>query len=221
MNKMLNLYNYKKLERIENNGIRFYDTQDGYKLPSVTTILSYGKDTSFLDQWRERVGDDEAKRITEEAQNIGTHLHSNLENFLLDKPERTGPLISKMFADTIIRKGLKHVTEIWGIEATVYYPQLFAGTTDLVGKWKHKPAIIDYKNARRAKKDEWVEDYKLQLCAYGEAHNALFGTNIETGVILMMSREGAYQEFVIEGSEYHKYKDMWLERVYNYYKNTL
>lgn len=217
MLKHLDLYNYKKLERVEQNNTRFYDTQDGNLLPSVTTILSAGKDDTFLKEWRERIGDAEADRITDEAANIGTHMHNNIEKYLLGNPVRTGPLISKMFADTIIKKGLKNVTELWGIEAMLYYPGLYAGTTDSVGKWKDRPAIIDYKNARRAKKDEWVEDYKIQICAYSEAHNALFGTDIKTGVIMLMTRDGQYQEFVIEGADYTKYKNKWFERVYDYY----
>ena len=123
----------------------------------------------------------------------------------------------------IINNGLPKVTEIWGMEASLYYPELYAGTTDLVGVWKGRPAIMDFKQTNKPKKREYIDDYFLQLVAYSEAHNHTHGTDINTGVILMCARPKdtdstpEYQEFVLEGVKFEMYRQLWWKRVEQYY----
>ena len=114
-----------------------------------------------------------------------------------------------------------HLTEVWGLESPLYYPELYAGTADCIGIFRGKPAIIDFKNSMREKKKEWIEDYFLQLVAYAEAHNQVDDTNIETGCILMACHTGAYLEFYLDEQEYAHYKGKWFDRVYTYYNKVI
>ena len=116
---------------------------------------------------------------------------------------------------------LKNVNEIWGVEVPLYYPGLYAGTTDCVGVHLNEDAIMDHKQTNKPKKREWIEDYFLQLAAYANAHNELFGTKIRKGVILMCSKDNEYQEFVVEGNEFDIYSNLWFHRLELYYKQFL
>jgi genome maintenance exonuclease 1 len=130
-------------------------------------------------------------------------------------------------AAEIILQGLVHVDEFWGVEVPVYYSGLYAGTTDCVGVWKGRPAIIDFKQSNKVKKREWITDYFLQLAAYAQAHNNTHGTDIDTGVILMAVQpkiladctysKPEYLEFVVEGDEFAYWTDQWTKRVELYY----
>lgn len=223
---LIEKYEYKSLSRVTaESGSRTYETPTGDKVPSVTTIIGHTADKKFLEQWRKRIGHNEAKYITNLSSGVGKIMHEHLECWIRDE-ERPGGSnlprkVARKIADVIIDKGLSNVSEVWGMECPLFYPGLYAGTTDLVGLHEAIPAIIDFKNTRKPKKLEWVQDYFIQLVGYSEAHNKVHDTNIQKGVIMMVSREepyvGEYQEFVIEGNEYNKYKDMWWQRVEDYY----
>lgn len=217
-------YKYEELERITEPDGRVYITPDGASLPSVTTILSKTTDKSFLDTWRSRIGDAEADYIVKLSSDIGTAMHDNLENWVKGVPLPKGGAqvrrIGRELAKVVIDKALiPHMDEVWGLEEHLYYPGLYAGTADVIGVWKGKPAIMDFKNTRKPKKIEWVQDYFKQLCAYAMAHNELYGTDIQTGVIMMVSREeshyGEYQEFEIDLSDH---MDKWLDTLQEYYR---
>lgn len=214
-------YDYPSLKRDDSNKTRLYKTPDG-DFPSVTTILDKTKDKTFLFEWRKRVGDEEANRISKEAAGLGTVFHKHLENYIDNEERPNGSnfvyKLAKDMSDIIIEKGLSNVDEVWGSEIGLYYPGLYAGTTDLVGTHKGDPAIIDYKSTKNPKKEEWVEDYYLQCCAYAMAHNELFETTINKAVILMCSRNLQYQEFIIEGKKFEEYCEKWTERLDEFYK---
>jgi hypothetical protein len=215
------IYEYPTLKRIEQNGQRLYDTGSA-KVPSVTTILSRLKDMEGINKWRERVGKEEAQRILTESANLGTATHKNLENHILgvDRPEGTNLIrqIASKLADVVIEEGLSNVSEVWGLEASLYSPELYAGTTDCVGIWKDTPAIVDFKTSRSVKKREWIEDYFLQGVAYAMAHNELFDTDIGTVVIMMVTHDGVYLEFSITGKEFEEYTQKWLDKLKEYYQ---
>jgi len=215
------LYEYPKLKRTDKDGERLYDTGSA-KVPSVTTILGRLKDMSGINAWRARVGAEEAQRILVEAGNLGTATHKHLENHCLgiERPGGTNLIrqIASKLADVVIEKGIVNINEVWGLEASLYSPELYAGTTDCVGLWKDKPTIIDFKTSRSVKKREWIEDYFLQGSAYAMAHNELFGTDIKTVVIMMVTHEGEYLEFVIEQDEFDEYISKWLDKLKEYYK---
>ena len=214
-------YDYPSLKRDDSNKTRLYKTPDG-DFPSVTTILDKTKDKTFLFEWRKRVGDEEANRISKEAAGLGTVFHKHLENYIDNEERPNGSnfvyKLAKDMSDIIIEKGLSNVDEVWGSEIGLYYPGLYAGTTDLVGTHNGDPAIIDYKSTKNPKKEEWVEDYYLQCCAYAMAHNELFETTINKAVILMCSRNLQYQEFIIEGKKFEEYCEKWTERLDEFYK---
>jgi genome maintenance exonuclease 1 len=214
------IYDYKKLNRIDGKQ-RLYETPAGDKVPSVTTILSKTGDNSGLIAWRKRVGNEEANRISKESTGLGTLVHTHVENYLLGKERPGGKnLVHEMatrMADKIINEGLPSVTEVWGMEVQLYFPGLYAGTTDLVGMYEGVPAIMDHKTSKALKKEEWMEDYFIQTCAYALAHNELYGTDIKKGVLFMTTRNDNYKTYIIEGSKFKQYTEKWLERVETFY----
>jgi genome maintenance exonuclease 1 len=228
-------YDYKPLNRTTIEGKRHYALPDGSKVPSVTTILDRTKSEESkqaLANWKKRVGEQQAQQIVTEAANRGTRMHSYLEQYILSdemKPLPANPFghASWFMAAEVILKGLSNVDEFWGTEVPVYYSGLYAGTTDCLGVWKGKPAILDFKQSNKPKKREYIADYFTQLAAYAEAHNETHGTSIDTGVILMAVQpkqlaDGTYTtpeylEFVIEGDEFEYWRQEWLKRVELYY----
>ena len=215
-------YQYQACEQVNDpvTRKRVYVTPDGERLPSVTTILSKTKDMTHLNEWKKRVGEENAKRITTEAAGVGTAMHSNLERFLCGMQRQPGNnpvhVQANKMADVIIEKGLSKVDEVWGMEQSLYFPGLYSGTTDLVGVYDGEPAIMDHKQTNKPKKAEWVEDYYLQLTAYAMAHNEVYGTDIKRGVIFMCSRDFQYQQFEVTPETFNQYQDMWLGKIEEY-----
>jgi ATP-dependent exoDNAse (exonuclease V) beta subunit len=213
---------YPKSQREIINGKRHYDIK-AQKLPSVTTILSATQSEekqASLAAWRARVGEDQATRIVDDAATRGTAMHKILEEYIQGQGYldlTTTGLNAHNMAIQVIQNGLSNVTEYYGLEATLYYPGLYAGATDMVGVHKGQDAIIDFKQTNKPKKREWIEDYCLQLAGYAMAHNFIYKTSITKGVIMMCSKDNYYQEFVIEGLELQKYKHEFLRKVGQYY----
>ena len=119
--------------------------------------------------------------------------------------------LPRMMAHTII-DNLDQFSQVWGTEVTLHYKDLFAGSCDLVGLFENKPTILDFKQSNKPKKEEWIEDYFLQLSAYIIAHEYLY-EKIKKGVVLICTKNLTFQKFSIEGSRLEKYKDVWLKRV--------
>lgn len=211
-------FSYTELDSVtdKSSGKRMYTAPDGIKLPSVTTILSATKDMTGLDAWRERIGNEKADREIKEAISVGNLLHDHLERHLLGMDRKSGGnLIHQMarqMADNIINRGLIRVDEVWGVEVPLYFPYAYAGRSDLIGVYDGQPAIMDFKNAKKIKKREWVEDYFLQGAAYSLCHNELFETNIRKVVIFMASRDMKFETFIVEGDEYDHYCNEWIKR---------
>ena len=216
------LYKYPKSKREILKGDRHYDVNDE-KLPSVTTILQATQDAEkaeSLQRWTQKVGQVEAERVKNTAAKRGTALHSYLETYIqggkiLDLRD-VGREASSM-AETIIAKGFNDLEEIWGSEVTLFYPNLYAGATDLCGIYQGRESIIDFKQSNKPKKAEWIKDYKLQMIAYAMAHNCVYGTDIDQGVILMCTPDNFFQKFTINGREFRELKWEWLQRLDNYY----
>ena len=201
---------------------RVYLTPDGDSLPSVTTILSATKDMTHLNEWKKRIGEEKAQQIVTEASGVGTAMHSNLERFIcgLQRQPGNNPVHVKAnaMADVIINHGLSKVNEVWAMEQSLYFPGLYSGTTDLVAVYKDNPCIADYKQTNKPKKEEWVDDYKIQLIAYILAHNEVYGTDIREGHVFMCSRDLQYQQFDLWPDDFNKWQDAWLTKVEEYYK---
>lgn len=218
--KLTEQYKYKTLDKVTYpSGARHYLCPvSGTKLPSVTTILSAtSPEKKELLEWKKRVGEAQAEQIKKEALALGTLMHTHLENFIMGQPRPGGNnvarLMAERMADQIIERGLVNVDEVWGSEITLYYPELFAGTTDLVGIYRGKPAIIDFKTAKKMRSREMIDDYFHQLGAYSLAHNELHETEIKTGVIFMVTRDYEFETFIVEGDEFEEYKSKFLDRL--------
>lgn len=218
------LYQYASLQRQDMPEGRHY-VYGEQKLPSVTTVLSATKkDKGALDAWVARVGQEEADRIKNEAGLVGTYLHEVIERMVayrhLPRPTNWEMCKGYELGYKIINTYFRNVNEIWGSEVSLYYPEKYAGTTDLVGVYRDKPAIIDFKQSNKPKRREWIEDYFCQLAAYALAHDIIHGTKIDNAVILMAVRsDGSTAEFSTAGREFQGYKDMWMRRVEDFHKS--
>jgi genome maintenance exonuclease 1 len=215
-------YDYAKIQRKSIDGKRLYECPDGNAVASVTTILDKTKDKTHLIAWRKRVGEAKAQEIVTEAAGRGTRMHKFLEDYVetgvMPEPG-TNPYSAQAhkMAGVIRDTALVNLDEAWGQEINLYFPQIYAGTTDLVGLYNGKECIMDYKQTNKPKKKEWVEDYYLQMVAYAEAHNDVHGTNIREGHIFMCSQDFQYQQFDLWPDEYDHWKDRWWRRVEQYY----
>ena len=218
--KKSNKYNYLDGRQINEDGGRIYDVA-GYRLPSVTSILSRTKDQGFLKEWRAKVGDKEADRIMNLSSVRGTAMHKYLESHITnigyEDLTDTGKQ-AKTMAEKVIEIGLAPVDEYYGSEVTMYYPGLYAGQTDLVCIHDGEDAIVDFKQSNRPKRKEWVEDYYLQIAAYAMAHDYVHGSRINKGVIMVCTPDLYYQEFVVEGAELRQYKHKFLKRLDMYHE---
>ena len=219
------LYKYPASTRSTVDGFRTYDVGDE-KLPSVTTILGATKAQESIDsinRWKARVGEEAATRIRDQAASRGTNMHLHLERHVTGEghldltPEGK---VAKAMADVIIAKGFKDLQEIWGSEVTLFYPNLYAGATDLVGTYDYEDSIIDFKQSNKPKRREWIEDYFMQLGAYAMAHNQVYKTEITQGVILMCTPDNYFQKFQVKGKEFIEYQHKFLEKVDQYYKKA-
>ncbi len=223
MTLITNKFHYKTIERKSVNGKRKYLTPDGKAVASVTSILDSTKDKTHLIAWKKRVGETKAQEIVTEASGVGTRMHKYLEDYVefgtwAEPGSNPYAKQAHMMATQVKENALSDVDEIWGSEVALYVPNLYAGTTDLVGQYKGNACIMDFKQTNKPKKLEWVQDYFLQLTAYAIAHNEIYDTNINEGHIFMCSRAGEYQQFDLWPHEFKEWEQEWWNRVYAYYE---
>ena len=222
--KFNRLYDYPKSMRSLINNKRHYEVGEE-KLPSVTTILSAcqsDEKKASLAAWKAKMGADAADKVRDQAAERGTAMHKYLEAHI----DGTGlkdltPLgvQAETMASKIIESGLRDLEEVWGQEVTLYYPGLYAGATDVVGIFDGQPAIIDFKQSNKPKRREWIEDYFEQLGAYCMAHNYVYGTKIQSGIILMCTKDFMFQKFEVSGREFVGYQHAFLKKVDQYHQN--
>ena len=207
------------------NGGRHYDIGQE-KLPSVTTILQATQSIekkAILAKWKQKVGEKKADEIRDTAAARGTVMHRIIEGYITgDGHADLSPMgqVSGTMAQTIFKEGLKgRMDEVWGSEITLYYPGLYAGATDLVGVYEGREAIIDFKQSNKPKRREWIEDYFTQMAAYAMAHNHVYNTQIQSGVILMCTPGNYFQKFVVKDKEFQQYMWKWVSRVDQFCNN--
>lgn len=218
-------FTYPTSTRALIDGKRHYDINHKY-LPSVTTILSSTQSEekmASLARWKQKVGENEADKIRDNAAERGTIMHRIIEGHLLGRRHADLSDLGQnagVMAQKIIDQGLEgRMDEIWGSEITIHYPGLYAGATDLAGIYEGRESIIDFKQSNKLKKREWIDDYFIQLAAYAMGHNYVYGTKIQSGVILMCTKDNIFQRFDVSGQEFQKYTFDWLRRVDQYYCN--
>ena len=222
-----NKFIYPKSTRSIVQGSRHYSVNEE-NLPSVTTILKATESEekkAKLAEWKNRVGHKQAEIISKEATSRGSSMHDYLEKFLLGKLNMNllgDNTREKMMADQIIENGLRDkLSEIWGCEATLYYPGKYAGAADCIGIYENKETILDFKQSNKPKKDEWIDDYYLQCAAYSLAHNKVHGTNINQVVILLCTKDNIFQRFIVEGERLINYQNQFLEKVEQFYSQRM
>ena len=214
---------YPKTQRSLIQGSRHYDIGNT-KLPSVTTIISATQSEEKrqkLAEWKARLGDQAADRVRDVAAMRGTAMHTFLEAYIRGTGHKdlTIGKEAEPMAKKIIESGLGDLGEVWGTEVTLYYPDLYAGATDIVGIYNGRESIIDFKQTNKPKKREWIDDYFIQLGAYAMAHNYVYRTTIQQGVILMCSKDGLFQKFEVSDKEFVGYQHAFLKKVDQYYRN--
>ena len=222
--KWSNKFIYPKSTRSIEDGYRKYYLGEE-KLPSVTTILSATKseeEKAAIKNWQERVGFKEANRIKSEASSRGTSMHSYIEDYLRGRINESFFESNEQYknmAKEIIEKGVNNkLDEIYGMEETIYYPEQYAGTADLIGIYQGKDVIIDFKQSNKPKKTDYIQDYFLQLGAYTLAHDVVHGTKMKAGIILLCTKDILFQEFKIEGAELEMYQNLFMGRVKKFYE---
>jgi genome maintenance exonuclease 1 len=160
---------FEDLKTVTMHDKRYYELPNGTLAQSVTTRIGEASDKTALMEWRARVGQDEAQRITTQAANRGTAIHTICENYLMNEinyPKGSMPTNIDMF------KSMKpvldeHIGKIFALEAPLYsYALKAAGRTDCIAEWDNVPSIIDFKTSRKPKKEEWIENYFLQATCY-------------------------------------------------------
>ena len=218
--KKSNKYSYIQGKQLTDHetGTRFYDFQ-GIRLPSVTTILAKTKNQAYLTRWKNKVGADAAEQIKNLSSKRGTSMHKFLESHIqgvgYDDLTPIG-CEAKPMAEKIIEMGFTPMEEYYGSEVMLHYPGLYAGSTDLVCLYNGLETIVDFKQSNRPKKEEWVDDYKLQIAAYAMAHDAYYGSTIRQGVIMVCTPDLYYQEFRITDHELRSWKHKFLKRLDHY-----
>jgi len=220
--KNFNKYTYPSLERVDLEIGRHYLDSKNTPVPSVTTVLSAtSKSKDGIAQWRNRVGEAEADKIVKQSTDIGSSVHDAIEKYLKDElwdifENTENELIAKKITHKFVNDGLKKITEIWGLEVGLVLDNLYAGTADCIGEYNSIPTLIDFKTAKKIKKREWIEDYFLQGCAYANAHNVMFGSDIQQIVILMVDRDLIFQEFIVRPSEFKILTNKWKRRLIDF-----
>ena len=210
---------YSDLESITNpDGKRQYLTPSGKSYPSITTILS-SKGNPAIEAWKKRVGEKEAARISRVAREIGNALHDNSEKYL--KNEMTKEDFSNLsnmdkWMFKSFRNLLDRIDNVIALETALYSDNLkIAGRVDCIAEFDGVPAIIDFKNAKKPKKEEWIEDYFLQATFYSYAFYERTGRLIENIRILVCVRDGQIQVFEKNVKDYIKKLDNRVKEYYN------
>jgi hypothetical protein len=168
---------------------RTYHTPDG-SFPSLTTVLGKTANNPWLDAWRARVGEEEAARVSKEATDRGTWIHEIAERHfngedVTSSLHNAPPDIRQMSRDLIAAVSVG-IEEIFGQEQVLWSKKYrYAGRTDMVGIWKGKPTIIDFKTSKKPKQITQIRDYFIQCCGYAVAHNELYGTGIKDCVVII------------------------------------
>tara|TARA_R110002020_G_scaffold466915_4_gene690027 strand:- start:4162 stop:4812 length:651 start_codon:yes stop_codon:yes gene_type:complete len=192
------------------------------RLLSPSRVLDQTSDKSFLEKWRQRVGEEEADRIVAHSIAVGKSMHSYLEGKIKNEEGdilynfNPNKKLATELAKLIITKGLKDkLQEVWGVEARVHFGEYYRGITDLVGVYEDEPCIVDFKQKRKPQYESYssVQNYFTQMAAYGMAHNRMCKTKIKKGVVLIATHDHEFQRFVLQGDAWRKHCRDFLKRL--------
>ena len=190
-----------KLQQVNENGTRYYVTPEGNKYPSVTTVLSaYNRKAIF--EWRQRVGEEEANKISQQASSRGTRIHTLCEHYLDNKePQFKTPLDIETFRS--FEPVLHRINNIHAQEIRMYSDHLrLAGTVDCVAEFDGKLSVIDFKTARKVKRQEDIENYFMQVTAYAIMFEERFGIPVNRTVVAIAIDNEEPQIFINRRNDY-------------------
>lgn len=192
-----------KLEQINTGHGRFYKTPEGNVYPSVTTVLGSVKDDS-LDEWRKAVGEEEANKVSRRATARGSRIHKLSEDFLLGKEIKYNSLFDKVMFESLI-PSLSEISEVQAIEKGLYSDYLkTAGTVDLVGKFRNRRSIVDYKTSNRIKYKSQIDSYFIQAATYAVCWEERTKQPITQLVIILAVESDVPQIFI-------EHRDNWVD----------
>ena len=210
MKKVIRMYNHKTINLPEikattTDGVRLYETPEGNKYPSITTVLSV-RNKKGLHDWRKRVGDDVANYVARKAANRGTAVHHMCEDYLnndFDEEKHKKKFLPYVLFNQLRESLLRKVNNIYSQEAGLYSDKYkVAGRVDCIAEYDGELSIIDFKTSSKERSDEWNESYYIQASAYAEMFEERTGIAINQVVILVVTEDGVVQEFVKNKSEY-------------------
>jgi genome maintenance exonuclease 1 len=173
-----------KLKRVTSeDGTRVYETPTGKKYPSVTTVTGLLKKRAIL-EWRKKVGEEEANRISSTAARRGTRLHTLCEKHLLNENVPVNMFDQEMWNS--VKPHLSDINNIYALESSLYSNHLeVAGTVDCIAEYKGKLSVIDFKTSRRVKTRDDIHDYFIQCSAYAVAFEEMTGNPVSRLVVIM------------------------------------
>jgi PD-(D/E)XK nuclease superfamily len=206
----------------EGEGGRFYSFPDGKKYPSVTTVMGWSKKDTLL-EWRKRVGEEQANKISRAAANRGTRLHSICENYLLNDPDysKSIDIFTYDLFKTIQPILNTRIGEVYAIEKALYSDHLgIAGRVDCVAEFDGKKSIIDFKTSTRLKKKEWIEDYFLQTACYSVMFEERTGISIPRLVIIIAVDNDPPQVFVEKRNDWIQLAKYTIKEYYEHHGLT-
>ena len=189
------------LKRVTENGKRFYETPDGNKYPSITTVLS-GRAKEGINAWRQRVGEAVANQIMRTAAKRGTAVHELCENYL-NNEELGNQEVLPLAMFTLLKPELDNINNIVAQEVGLYSDRWgIAGRVDCIAEYDGKITVIDFKTSTKEKKEEWIENYFIQCTAYCEMFEERYGQSIDQIAVLIVCEDGTRQTFVKDKKDY-------------------
>ena len=210
-----------KLERETIDGVRYYkvpDADEFIKLVSITSVTSH-RNRQFFADWRKKVGEEKANRITKRATSRGTDMHTLTEYYLKNEelPE-VQPISNFLFK--ISKEKLNLINNIYALEGSLYSKQLgVAGTVDCIAEYDGELAIIDFKTSAKPKPREWIDHYFVQCMAYGCMLYELTGISVKKLVIIMACENG--ECVVYEERDKSKYIKLLTEYIGEFVRDRL
>lgn len=199
------LIDLPKIESVDTPNGRFYTTPDGKRYQSVTTFLGKFSDNSWLEKWKERVGEDKANRVSVQASGRGTAVHNILEQMVLNNPKYSrGQMPNNLIMAESIGKHLKqHVKAVYGVEIGLWSDKMeIAGRADMLAKWDDQNAIIDFKTSKYIKSEEDIQNYFLQCTLYSLMVEEITGVKIPRIVVLIGVDHEDAQVFVKDKNQF-------------------
>jgi hypothetical protein len=206
------------LKSVTTDSGRLYEVPSGEKYPSITTVLSSYNKKSLL-EWRRKVGEEQANKISRLASSRGTKLHNAIEKYLLNemsevKMKTLMPDTKSLFLQ--VKPTLDcNVNDIYGIEKSLYSNRLkIAGRCDCIANWNGNLSIVDWKTSSKLKEEEYIQNYFMQGSAYAEMFEELTGRPIEQIVIVIVTEDSNQPQIFVR--QKHKYIEMLTEQIQRY-----